>query len=111
VAEAAKQITDLGPEELAEVERIESELDTFIEKRAREAKDAQSAEEVWQKSAKEHHEKRQNRVAQEWYFYHDRLIKNHQDTLGSLVLYHQKERAHYAQVLGISETTSVEEKG
>jgi hypothetical protein len=37
VAEA-KDITSLSLEELTEVERLESELDQFIEKRAREAK-------------------------------------------------------------------------
>ncbi len=40
------------------VERVEAELDAFVERRAREAKDAAKVEELWVKSEREHREKR-----------------------------------------------------
>lgn len=70
MAEAAKQITDLGPEELAEVERIESELNTFIEKRAREAKDAENVTEQWAKSGREQRDKRRQENRHAWRAFH-----------------------------------------
>jgi hypothetical protein len=102
VAEAAKQITDLSPEELAETERAEAELDQFVEKRARAAKDRKNAEDLWDRSVCEDRKKRRNKAAEDWYEYHDNMIQSHKATLGSLVNYHQKERARYAKILGIS---------
>ena len=102
----AKPIEELSPEELAEVERVETELDAFIEKRARQARDAATVEALWTKSEREHREKRRQAHAEEWYSYHDRLIRSHQDSLGSLVIYHQRERARYAKVLGLPEITN-----
>ena len=99
----AKDITNLSLEELVETERVEAELDSFIEKRAREAKDANRTAELWDKSVREYHAKHRNENAQRWHDYHDRLIRNHEDTLSSLILYHQKERAKYARVLGLPE--------
>jgi hypothetical protein len=102
VAEEARQITDLSPEELAETERAEAELDQFVERRARQSKDRESAEELWQQSVKEYHDKHRNVAAEKWYEYHDTQIRSHESNLGFLVRYHQKERARYARVLGTS---------
>ncbi len=88
--------------------RVEAELDTFIEKRAREARDAERVEEAWAKSVREYHAKHRNENAQAWFDYHDRLVRSHEDTLGSLIVYHRKERARYARVLGLPEVGTEE---
>jgi hypothetical protein len=99
----AKDITDLSLEEWAEVEWVEVELNAFINKRAGQAKDRESAEELWAKSVREYRKKRNQQNAQAWFEYHDHMIRNHEDTLGSLIFYHQKERAKYGRMLGLPE--------
>jgi hypothetical protein len=96
----AKRIEDLTLEELAHTERVEAELDAFLEKRAREARDQGRIDELWTKTVREYHAKHRNENAQRWHDYHDRLLRSHEDTLGSLILYHRKERARYARILG-----------
>jgi hypothetical protein len=99
----ARHITDLGVSELAEVERVEAELDSFVEKRAREARDAGRVEELWDKTVREYREKRHRANAEEWFDFHDNQIRSHVSSLGVLVSYHKRERAKYARILGLPE--------
>jgi hypothetical protein len=96
----------LPTEEYQQVLAAEASINGFIERRVEKAKDAESAEELWARSVRKDREKRRQAHAEEWYEYHDRLIRSHQNSLGSLVLYHQKERARYAKVLGLPEVGS-----
>jgi hypothetical protein len=95
-------LKSLNPEELAETERVEAELDQFVERRARQSKDKRAVEELWAKSVREYRAKHRDENAQAWYSYHNTQIRNHESNLGFLVRYHQKESARYARVLGIS---------
>jgi hypothetical protein len=45
-------------------------LDVFIERRAREARDAKRIEEAWAASERAHHEQLQQRNRHLWYCYH-----------------------------------------
>jgi hypothetical protein len=100
VAEA-KHITDLSLQELAETERVEAELDAFIEKRAHQAEDAENVANLWLKTEREHHEKHRKQNAQDWFEYHDNIIRSQEATLGFLVAYHKQERARFAHILGL----------
>lgn len=97
----ARRIAGLSLDKLAEVERLEGELDQFVEKRARQAKDAAVVEEAWVESVRAFREKRRRQKALEWYEYHDCIIRSHEATVGSLVSHHCKERARYAQMLDL----------
>jgi hypothetical protein len=76
VAEA-RHITDLSLEELAEVERVEAELDTFVEKRARQAKDAESTAALWLKTEREHREKKRSANGWGWIRHYEGLARAH----------------------------------
>ncbi len=56
--------------DLRDIERVESELDRFIEHRAREARDAEEVEELWAESERQHRQRRhqENRLA--WVEFH-----------------------------------------
>lgn len=58
-------------------ERVEAELDRFIEKRARDRSKENALEEMWRSSERIHLEKRReaNRLA--WLAYHTHLAANH----------------------------------
>ncbi len=52
------------------MERVESELDRLVEKRAREARDAERVEEMWASSIRLHHARRREENASAWRSYH-----------------------------------------
>lgn len=58
-------------------ERVESELDRIVAKRAREAKDAAAIEEAWKQSARAHREKRREARRQEWCDFHRHMQALH----------------------------------
>jgi hypothetical protein len=76
VAEA-RDITSLNLEELAEVERLESELDAFITKRAEQAKDAEHEDDLWAKRAARERRRRREENRTLWVEYHNRLSRSH----------------------------------
>ena len=59
------------------MERAEAELDRFIDRRAREAGDANAIEELWAESVRRHHARRreENRIA--WVAFHRGLARAH----------------------------------
>jgi hypothetical protein len=73
----ARHIEDLAPEELAAVEREEAELDAFIEKCARQAKDSEKVEELWLKSATRDRARRREENRTLWIEFHSRLSHSH----------------------------------
>jgi hypothetical protein len=99
----ARHITDLTPEELAEVERVEAELDAFVTKRAREAKDANRTAELWLKSEREHREKRRHQNGLGWIRHYEGLAATHR----ALALENDDKANHVRGLLGLP----TEEKG
>jgi hypothetical protein len=77
MAEVAKQMTDLTPEELAEVERVEVELNAFINKRAEQAKDAAKEDEQWEQSKRERRDARRRANGWGWVRHYSRLADSH----------------------------------
>jgi hypothetical protein len=73
----ARRIEELTSEELAEVERVESELDAFVEKRARQAKDAESTAALWPKAEREHREKKRSANGWGWVRHYEGLARAH----------------------------------
>lgn len=63
--------------EAERVEQIEAELDRVIERRAREARDANVSEELWKSSARVRNEKRRRELSAEWYAHHVALSGVH----------------------------------
>jgi hypothetical protein len=63
--------------DLEAVERVEAELDSFIEKRARQAKDAEKVEELWAKSAARDRARQREEKRALWIEFHSRLSRSH----------------------------------
>jgi hypothetical protein len=63
--------------DLEAVERVEAELDSFIEKRARQAKDAERTEELWAESAARERTRRREENRALWIEFHSRLSRSH----------------------------------
>ncbi len=62
------------------IERVKSELDSFIEKRAREKKkEANRIEAAWAESTRRHNERRWRENCSLWYSHHCHLQAVHQD--------------------------------
>ncbi len=80
--------------EPAKVEAIESEIDRIIERRARERKDANHIEELWNSSARLHNERRRRENGAAWYDYHMTLSYIHR----------QLSEEHEAEALKLLET-------
>jgi hypothetical protein len=59
------------------IERVEAELDSFTEKRARQAKDAERVEELWAKSAARDRARRREENRALWIEFHSRLSRSH----------------------------------
>jgi hypothetical protein len=93
----ARDITDLSLEELAEVERVEVELDTFIEKRARQAKDAESTAALWLKTEREQREKKRSANGWGWIRHYEGLARAHR----ALALENGDKAAHVRRLLGV----------
>ena len=93
----ARHISELSLEELAETERVEAELDAFVEKRARQAKDAENIAELWLKSEREHREKRRRANGWGWVRYHTNLAEVHR----GLSQEHDAKADHVRGLLGL----------
>jgi hypothetical protein len=93
----ARRIEELTPEELAEVERLESELDAFVEKRAREALAAENTAALWLKTEREHREKRRQANGWGWIRYYSRLANAHR----ALALENDCKANHVRGLLGL----------
>ncbi len=59
------------------IEKVEAELDRFVEKRAREKADANKVEEFWAEQDRRERAPRRNTLRWEWADYHGRLHKAH----------------------------------
>jgi hypothetical protein len=79
------------------IERVEAELDLFIEKRAREAKDAEKIEELWAKSEHVHREKRRQANWWGWIRHYEGLADAHR----SLALENENKAARVRVLLGV----------
>ncbi len=67
----------LAVTELAKLEKAEAEIDLFIEKRAREAGDANAIEALWAESVRRHHARRREENRQSWIAFHRGLARAH----------------------------------
>ena len=56
--------------DVAAVEAVEAELDRFVERRAREARDQERVETEWAKSERQHRERRRERNRELWCSWH-----------------------------------------
>ena len=59
------------------VERVEAELDAFVKKRAREAKDAEKVRELWAESERREREKRRQQNGWGWIRHFEGLARAH----------------------------------
>jgi hypothetical protein len=60
-----------------DIEGADREIDLFIEKRAREARDANAIEELWQHSTRAHRERRRQENAEAWRSFHRHMQELH----------------------------------
>ncbi len=59
------------------LEKAEQQLDAFIERRPREAKDAEEVEEMWEESVRRDPERRREENRALWVEFHTRLAASH----------------------------------
>lgn len=85
------------------VERVESELDAFIEKRDREDKEANAIEVAYAASVRRFHQKRHQQNAWRWYHYHAKQLHRHVATFEALTTRHKAEVDRFARILGMDE--------
>lgn len=71
------------------LERVESELDRIVEKRAREARDAERVEELWAESARRDRERRREENREAWRSFHAHMQALH----AGLASEHQEKAA------------------
>ncbi len=81
----------------AHVEKVEAELDQFVEHRAREAKDAEKVEELWAKSERVHRQKRRQANGWGWIRHFEGLAHTHR----SLALENENKAARVRLLLGM----------
>ncbi len=63
--------------EAERAEKLEAEIDRIIERRAREARDANRVEELWRDSTRLHNERRRRENGAAWYSHHVALCDVH----------------------------------
>jgi hypothetical protein len=102
VAES-RQITDLSPEELAETERVEVELDQFIEKRARQSSEQRAVEAAWAENVRRAKQKRRQANGWGWIRHYEGLAHAHR----TLAEENASKANHVRGLLGLP----IEEKG
>lgn len=59
------------------IERVESELDRIVDKRAREAEEQSRVEEAWKASERAHRQRRRQENRQAWIAFHRGLARSH----------------------------------
>ena len=83
------------------IERIESELDTFIEKRAREARDAAQVEELWKASERRHRERQREENRELWRCYYLDQAERLERTAAELAASHRARAEALAEGEGV----------
>jgi hypothetical protein len=78
------------------VERVESELDQLIEKRARQAKDADEEHDLWQASVAKYNGKRRRQNREAWRTFHLHQAEAIERTAASIAAEHRSR----AEALG-----------
>ncbi len=81
----------------AHVEKVEAELDQFVERRARETKDAKKVEELWANSERVHRQKRRQANGWSWIRPYEGLAHTHR----SLALENENKAARVRVLLGV----------
>jgi hypothetical protein len=61
----------------AHVEKVEAELDRFIEKRARQAAELEHVEELWEESVRRDRERRREENREAWHGFHAHMQELH----------------------------------
>lgn len=87
----------------AQVERVEAELDSFVEKRARERKDADTVEDLWRASERAYQDRRRRADRVAWIDYHRDQAERLRRTVGALIKRHE-ERVRELQANEVRET-------
>ncbi len=80
------------------IEKVEQQLDQFVEKRAREAQDQGRIDELWAVSERRERRKRRESNGLAWIDYHERLANFHRTLAGE-----HEERAEHVRGLLASE--------
>lgn len=75
------------------VERVEAELDSFIEKRARERKDADTVEDLWRSSERAYRERRRRADRDAWADYHRDQAERLRRSMTALIEKHEEAAA------------------
>ena len=78
--------------DIARGELVEKELDTLIERRARNGEaDPDEQEEIWKESVRRFDEKRRQMARLEWHAFHCGQAERHRRTLEELISYHEMQ--------------------
>ena len=99
-----KGVMSLDLYDLAAAEKAESQIDQFINKRARENDEQRRVEAAWAESARRYHARRQERNRAEWREFHLGQASSIERTAAELAASHRSK----AEALESGQTTSTE---
>ena len=90
--------------DVARVNAIEGELDSFVNRRDKERRRDEGerpAEAIWQESVRAYNARRDQERAWEWLRFHARQLRNHETTSALITAHHRQEIRRYEAMLGL----------
>jgi hypothetical protein len=100
---------EISEEEYQRTCRAETELDAFVDRRARQEQRLRAEAEAWAESARIYHQERQRVLAIEWREFHYQQADRCRSSLISIVSYHEAEAERYDRL--IPAEASLEQRG
>jgi hypothetical protein len=90
---------EISEEEYQRTCRAETELDAFVDRRARQEQRLRADAEAWAESARRFNSERQRRLALEWREFHYQQADRCRSSLISIVSYHEAEAERYDRLI------------
>ncbi len=89
-------------DEVASIEKVEAELNGFIERRAKQNEKANAEEMMWKASVRKHHDKLRTERLLDRLAYHEAMLRSHSETFEALLKRHRVGIRLVEQALGIT---------
>jgi hypothetical protein len=90
---------EISEEEYRRVERGESDLDQFIDRRARQQQRLKAEAEAWTQSARKYHQDRQRELAIQWREFHYLMADRCRSNLVDMISYHEREAERFDRLI------------
>ena len=93
-----------GDVDVAKVNAIEGELDSFVSRRDKQRRRDEGdrpPEEIWQESVRAYNARREQELWWAWLRWHQRMLNNHTKTSALITSHHRSEIERYERLLNI----------